>query len=53
MVRLNLSREQKAKKRRMVGMTTQLGNITHFSDITALTGRQTTVSGRKRQQTVP
>ncbi|KAL7840889.1 hypothetical protein AOLI_G00262120 [Acnodon oligacanthus] len=40
MVRLSLSREQKAKKRRMVGMTTQLGNITHFSDITALTGRQ-------------
>ncbi|XP_072513220.1 neuroguidin isoform X2 [Salminus brasiliensis] len=41
MVRLSLTRAQKAKKRRMVGMTTQLGNITHFSDITALTGRQT------------
>ncbi|XP_007260178.2 neuroguidin [Astyanax mexicanus] len=41
MVRLSLTREQKAKKRRMVGMTSQLGNITHFSDITALTGRQT------------
>ncbi|XP_036414773.1 neuroguidin [Colossoma macropomum] len=42
MVRLSLTRDQKAKKRRMVGMTTQLGNITHFSDITALTGRQAT-----------
>ncbi|KAI4880454.1 hypothetical protein NFI96_011287 [Prochilodus magdalenae] len=48
MVRLNLSREQKAKKRRMVGMTTQLGNITHFSDITALTGRQTMDSDNPR-----
>ncbi|XP_073687246.1 neuroguidin [Garra rufa] len=38
MVRLSLTREQRVRKRKMVGMTSQLGNITRFSDITALTG---------------
>ncbi|XP_051969299.1 neuroguidin-like [Xyrauchen texanus] len=38
MVRLNMTREQRIRKRGLVGMTSQLGNITRFSDITALTG---------------
>ncbi|XP_060755954.1 neuroguidin [Neoarius graeffei] len=38
MVRLSVSRDQKAKKRRMMGMSSQLKSITHFGDITALTG---------------
>ncbi|XP_053343953.1 neuroguidin [Clarias gariepinus] len=38
MVRLSVSRDQKAKKRRMMGMSSQLNSITHFGDITALTG---------------
>ncbi|XP_076868447.1 neuroguidin [Brachyhypopomus gauderio] len=38
MVRLSVPREQRAKKRRLGGMTSQLSSITHFSDITALTG---------------
>ncbi|XP_062841440.1 neuroguidin isoform X2 [Trichomycterus rosablanca] len=37
MVRLSTSRDQRAKKRRMMGIS-QLNSITHFSDITALTG---------------
>ncbi|KAL1248777.1 hypothetical protein QQF64_022095 [Cirrhinus molitorella] len=38
MVRLGMTREERVRKRKMVGMTSQLGNITRFSDITALTG---------------
>lgn len=39
MVRLNMPKSQKsARKRGMMGMSGQLSGITHFSDITALTG---------------
>ncbi|KAI3355130.1 hypothetical protein L3Q82_018002 [Scortum barcoo] len=39
MVRLNMPKRQKnAKKRGMMGMSGQLSGITHFSDISALTG---------------
>lgn len=39
MVRLNVSKSQKnSRKRGMMGMSGQLSAITHFSDITALTG---------------
>uniref|UniRef100_A0A9J8BCG3 Neuroguidin, EIF4E binding protein n=1 Tax=Cyprinus carpio carpio TaxID=630221 RepID=A0A9J8BCG3_CYPCA len=38
MVRLSMTREQRLRKRGMVGMTSQLSNITRFSDISALTG---------------
>ena len=39
MVRLNVPKQQKnARKRGMMGMSNQLRGITHFSDITALTG---------------
>ncbi|XP_061521941.1 neuroguidin [Phycodurus eques] len=39
MVRLNVSkREKNSRKRRMMSMSGQLGGITHFGDITALTG---------------
>uniref|UniRef100_A0A672L2E9 Neuroguidin n=1 Tax=Sinocyclocheilus grahami TaxID=75366 RepID=A0A672L2E9_SINGR len=38
LVRLSTPREQRLGKRGMVGMTSQLSNITRFSDITALTG---------------
>ncbi|XP_058480149.1 neuroguidin [Solea solea] len=39
MVRLNLPKQQKnSRKRGMMGMSSQLSSITHFSDISALTG---------------
>lgn len=39
MVRLNVPKHQKnSKKRNMMAMSNQLSGITHFSDITALTG---------------
>ncbi|XP_044033284.1 neuroguidin isoform X2 [Siniperca chuatsi] len=38
MVRLNMPKRQNTKKRGMMGMSGQLSGITHFSDITALTG---------------
>ncbi|KAM3860779.1 neuroguidin [Diretmus argenteus] len=39
LVRLNMPKNQKiARKRSMMGMSGQLSGITHFSDITALTG---------------
>ncbi|XP_043081932.1 neuroguidin [Puntigrus tetrazona] len=38
MVRLGMTREQRLRKRGMMGMTSQLSNITRFSDISALTG---------------
>lgn len=39
MVRLNVPKSERvAKKRSMLGMSSQLSSITHFSDITALTG---------------
>lgn len=39
MVRLNMPKSQRnARKKRMMGMSGQLGGITHFSDISALTG---------------
>ncbi|XP_066542841.1 neuroguidin [Hoplias malabaricus] len=47
MVRLSAPRDQRNRKRRM-GMTSQLGNITHFSDITALTGGQSTSTDLSR-----
>lgn len=60
MVRLNMSKHQKnAKKRGMMGMSNQLSGITHFSDITALTGggdggqvseRETSLGRRPRKE---
>ncbi|XP_029385148.1 neuroguidin isoform X2 [Echeneis naucrates] len=42
MVRLNTPKHQKnARKRRMMAMTSQLSGITHFGDITVLTGGET------------
>ncbi|XP_029002259.1 neuroguidin [Betta splendens] len=38
MVRLNVPKAQKNARRRGMGMSRQLGGITHFGDITALTG---------------
>lgn len=39
MVRLNVPKHQRnAKKRGMMAMSNQLSSITHFGDITALTG---------------
>ncbi|KAK9953433.1 hypothetical protein ABG768_017427 [Culter alburnus] len=38
MVRLSMTREQKLRKRGMMGMASQLSNITRFGDITVLTG---------------
>lgn len=43
MVRLSLTREQK-RKRGMMGMASQLSNITRFGDITVLTGGEAQVS---------
>lgn len=48
MVRLNMPKHQKnSKKRGMMGMSNQLSGITHFSDITALTGGDGQVSERE------
>ncbi|XP_075685031.1 neuroguidin isoform X2 [Rhinoderma darwinii] len=38
MVRLNMTRKEKARKKRSLAMTSQLGSLTHFRDISALTG---------------
>ncbi|XP_037550179.1 neuroguidin [Nematolebias whitei] len=38
MVRLTVPKSQKTKKRNLMSMSNQLSSITHFSDITALTG---------------
>ncbi|KAG8455421.1 hypothetical protein GDO86_001563 [Hymenochirus boettgeri] len=38
MVRLNMTRKEKAKRKRVIAMTSQLNSLTHFSDISALTG---------------
>lgn len=38
MVRLNMTRDQKVRKRGLVGMTSQLNNITRFGDISGLIG---------------
>ncbi|XP_044143931.1 neuroguidin [Bufo gargarizans] len=38
MVRLNLTRKEKARKKRALAMTSQLNSLTHFTDISALTG---------------
>ncbi|XP_040272823.1 neuroguidin [Bufo bufo] len=38
MVRLNLTRKEKARKKRSLAMTSQLNSLTHFADISALTG---------------
>ncbi|XP_018411606.1 PREDICTED: neuroguidin [Nanorana parkeri] len=38
MVRLNLTRKEKARKKRTLAMTSQLNSLTHFTDISALTG---------------
>ncbi|MGH0181067.1 UNVERIFIED_CONTAM: hypothetical protein FKN15_009323 [Acipenser sinensis] len=39
MVRLNLSKKERvSRKRGMLGMTSQLRSLTHFRDISALTG---------------
>ncbi|XP_072306621.1 neuroguidin isoform X1 [Eucyclogobius newberryi] len=46
MVRLQASKNQKnSKKRRMMGMAGQLSGITHFSDISALTGGEPGLDG--------
>lgn len=46
MVRLNVTKSQKnSKKRRMLGMSGQLSGITHFSDISALTGGEHGLDG--------
>ncbi|CAI9542829.1 unnamed protein product, partial [Staurois parvus] len=41
MVRLNLTRKEKARKKRTLAMTSQLNSLTHFTDISALTGGDT------------
>ncbi|XP_053324216.1 neuroguidin [Spea bombifrons] len=38
MVRLNMTRQEKARKKRVISMTSQLNSLTHFTDISALTG---------------
>ncbi|XP_030066204.1 neuroguidin isoform X1 [Microcaecilia unicolor] len=38
MVRLNLTRKEKAQKKRSMAMTSQLQSLTHFGDISALMG---------------
>uniref|UniRef100_A0A8D0BA23 Neuroguidin n=1 Tax=Salvator merianae TaxID=96440 RepID=A0A8D0BA23_SALMN len=38
MVRLNFSRKEKARRRRVGALTSQLSSLTHFGDISALTG---------------
>ncbi|XP_069490056.1 neuroguidin [Ambystoma mexicanum] len=38
MVRLNLTRKEKAQKKRAMSMTSQLHSLTHFRDISVLTG---------------
>ncbi|XP_075048090.1 neuroguidin [Mixophyes fleayi] len=38
MVRLNMTRKEKARKKRTLAMTSQLYSLTHFTDISALTG---------------
>ncbi|KAM4809741.1 neuroguidin [Rhinophrynus dorsalis] len=38
MVRLNMTRQEKARRKRALAMTSQLRSITHFTDISALTG---------------
>ncbi|KAM8960611.1 neuroguidin [Pelodytes ibericus] len=38
MVRLNMTRQEKARKKRVMAMTSQLNSLTHFTDISALTG---------------
>ncbi|XP_069094281.1 neuroguidin isoform X2 [Pleurodeles waltl] len=38
MVRLNMTRKEKAQKRRAMSMTSQLQSLTHFRDISVLTG---------------
>lgn len=43
MVRLNMTRDQKVRKRGLVGMTSQLSNITRFGDITGLIGGEGSV----------
>lgn len=43
MVRLNMTREEKHRKRGLMGMSSQLNNIARFGDITALTGGEAQV----------
>ncbi|KAG8596153.1 hypothetical protein GDO81_001754 [Engystomops pustulosus] len=38
MVRLNMTRKEKARNKRKLAMTSQLNSLTHFTDISALTG---------------
>ncbi|XP_053558298.1 neuroguidin [Bombina bombina] len=38
MVRLNMTRQEKVRKKRALAMTSQLNSLTHFTDISALTG---------------
>ncbi|XP_068098354.1 neuroguidin isoform X2 [Hyperolius riggenbachi] len=38
MVRLNLTKKEKARKKRALAMTSQLSSLTHFTDISVLTG---------------
>lgn len=55
MVRLNMTRKEKIRKKRSLAMTSQLNSITHFSDISALTGRDASTedfmtSGKKSKK---
>ncbi|XP_053119626.1 neuroguidin [Hemicordylus capensis] len=43
MVRLNVTRKEKARRRREGALTSQLSSLTHFGDISALTGAAPTV----------
>ncbi|XP_056110087.1 neuroguidin [Rhinichthys klamathensis goyatoka] len=56
MVRLSMTREQRLRKRGMMGMASQLSNITRFGDITALTGGEAQDIGnskpKKKKKTI-
>nr|XP_033802171.1 neuroguidin [Geotrypetes seraphini]XP_033802172.1 neuroguidin [Geotrypetes seraphini]XP_033802173.1 neuroguidin [Geotrypetes seraphini] len=49
MVRLNLTRKEKAQKKRSMAMTSQLQSLTHFGDISALMGG----TGNPGEEVVP
>uniref|UniRef100_H3AA34 Neuroguidin n=1 Tax=Latimeria chalumnae TaxID=7897 RepID=H3AA34_LATCH len=56
MVRLNMTKKERARKRQAMTMTSQLNSITHFGDISALTGEVDTADGdliqKKKKQKV-
>lgn len=54
MVRLSVPKRAKnARKRGVMSMSHQLGAITHFGDITALTGGEVSSRGRRQHVWVP